>query len=69
MSERTFKMFSAALEKAYHDYLTDYNTFKQTADILLAKAYSHREISNVEYRRLLSKYDAMCEYTSFGALE
>lgn len=62
-------MFSKALEKIYHNYLSDYNKFKETADILLSKAYFHREINNDEYQELLAKYYTMCEYTSFGALE
>ena len=69
MSKRTFNMFSDALHKIYHDYLSDYKMFRESADALLSKAYFHREINNAEYHSLLDIYDRMCEYTQFGALE
>lgn len=62
MSERTFNIFNEALHKAYHTHITDYLTFRETADKILAQAYFHREISNNEYLELLDIYYHMCEY-------
>lgn len=59
MSERTYNMFSAALVKAYHGYLTDYNTFCVKARLILNKARKHRKISHEDYLSLVDTYEGM----------
>lgn len=69
MSERTYNKFEEALTALFYDYKTDYDEFTKKGVALLEKAQKHREISDVDYMRLLDELDNMCSYLACAFIE